>query len=98
MPDKLTDSEIQLQLEQLNQGKTTQWQLADGKLTKQFRFANFQKAFGFMTMCALYCEKVNHHPEWSNVYNRVTVQLSTHEVKGISEKDFDLANQMDLLP
>lgn len=97
MPDKLTDSEIQQQLVQLNQGKNSVWVLVDDKLTKQFTFANFQKAFGFMTMCALYCEKVNHHPEWSNVYNRVTVQLSTHEVKGISAKDFDLANQMDLL-
>lgn len=97
MTNQLNAADIQQQLEQLNQGKTSPWQLADGKLTKQFRFANFQQAFGFMAMCALYCEKVNHHPEWSNVYNRVTVQLSTHEVKGISDKDFDLAKQMDLL-
>ena len=71
------------------------WTLEDGKLTKQYQFGDFNAAFGFMTMSAIYAEKVNHHPEWFNVYRTVKVQLITHDVAGISYKDADLAKQMD---
>ncbi|GAA5315142.1 MAG: 4a-hydroxytetrahydrobiopterin dehydratase [Candidatus Pelagadaptatus aseana] len=71
------------------------WDLQDGKLTTDYKFADFNQAFGFMTRCALYIEKVDHHPEWFNVYSKVRVQLTTHEVSGISYKDADLANVMD---
>lgn len=71
------------------------WTLHNEKLIKEYKFINFQHAFGFMSICALYCEKVNHHPEWSNVYNRVAVQLTTHDAGGISDKDFALAQHMD---
>lgn len=97
MVDKLTDSEVQQQLAQLNQAKELGWVVEAGKLHKEFKFANFQHAFGFMTVCALYCEKVNHHPEWSNVYNRVSVYLTSHDAGGLSARDFDLAHKMDAL-
>ena len=67
------------------------WTHAGKKLRKEFKFANFRDAFAFMTRCALEIEKMDHHPEWSNVYNRVTVDLSTHDAGGITQKDFDLA-------
>ena len=67
------------------------WELIDGKLHRVFRFEGFAHAFGFMTSLALVAEARDHHPEWSNVYNRVVIDLSTHDVGGISQKDFDLA-------
>ena len=73
----------------------TNWTAADGMLQRTFTFRNFREAFGFMTEVALVAENSNHHPEWGNVYNRVTVQLTTHDAGGITEKDFDLAHQMD---
>lgn len=95
----LTESQIQTALEQLNKqlkdGAENTWVVKGGKLSKQFIFKNFQYAFGFMTQCALVAEKMDHHPEWFNVYNKVDVQLTTHDVKGISERDFRLAKQMD---
>jgi 4a-hydroxytetrahydrobiopterin dehydratase len=66
--------------------------LAIGKI---FKFAGFAQAFGFMTECALYAEKIDHHPEWSNVYRTVEVKLTTHASKGISKLDADLAAFMD---
>ncbi len=71
------------------------WVIAGGKLQRLFTFRTFREAFGFMAEAALVAERSNHHPEWSNVYNRVTVQLATHDAGGITEKDFDLARQMD---
>ncbi|MQW86648.1 4a-hydroxytetrahydrobiopterin dehydratase [Sinorhizobium saheli] len=62
---------------------------------KAFRFKNFAEAFAFMTQCALEAEKLNHHPEWFNVYNRVDVTLSTHDASGLTELDFKLAAKMD---
>lgn len=66
-------------------------------LQRTFTFRNFREAFGFMTEVALVAEGTNHHPEWGNVYNRITVQLTTHDAGGITQKDFDLAQQMDLI-
>ncbi|MGV8107188.1 MAG: 4a-hydroxytetrahydrobiopterin dehydratase [Nitrososphaerota archaeon] len=71
------------------------WELKDGKLQKSFKFSNFIEAFGFMTRIALEAEKINHHPEWSNVYNVVTVKLSTHDAGGITDYDIKLANIID---
>lgn len=89
---KLTRDEIQSVLASLEG-----WTLVGGKLHREYRFANFVKAFGFMTQAAMVAESMNHHPEWSNVYNSVKVDLMTHDVKGISRKDFDLALKMDEL-
>jgi len=71
------------------------WELKNEKLNKTFVFKNFIEAFGFMTQVAIVAEKTNHHPEWFNVYKTVVVDLTTHEVDGISQRDFDLANAMD---
>ena len=73
------------------------WTAADGSLQRTFVFRNFRQAFGFMTEAALVAESCNHHPDWNNVYNRVTVRLSTHDAGGITEKDFALARRMDAI-
>lgn len=71
------------------------WELKDEKLQKSFKFANFVEAFGFMTQIALEAEKMNHHPEWSNVYNNVAIKLSTHDAGGITDHDIKLAKIID---
>ncbi len=73
------------------------WRVVDGKLRREFRFADFVESFGFMARAALVAERMGHHPEWCNVYNRVVVDLSTHDVGGISERDFALAAALDRL-
>ncbi|TLX84331.1 MAG: 4a-hydroxytetrahydrobiopterin dehydratase, partial [Thaumarchaeota archaeon] len=83
---KLSENEIDQKIRQMNG-----WDLEEGKLTKSFKFSNFVEAFGFMTKIALEAEKINHHPEWSNVYNTVTIKLSTHDVSGITDYDIKLA-------
>ena len=64
-------------------------------IKKQFVFQNFVDAFSWMTMVALFAEKLDHHPEWFNVYNRVEVTLTTHDCNGLSQKDVDMASYMD---
>ncbi len=71
------------------------WSLANGKLHRELRFADFVEAFAFMTRVALVAEKMDHHPEWSNVYATVVVDLTTHDAGGITELDFTLAAEMD---
>lgn len=66
-----------------------------GAISREFRFAGFAEAFAFMTQVALIAEKRNHHPEWSNVYNRVSISLTTHDVNGLSMNDIDLAHLID---
>lgn len=73
------------------------WSLSSGKLHRQFTFANFIEAFGFMTRLALIAEKMGHHPEWFNVYNRVTIDLTTHDAGGITTLDVELARQANEL-
>lgn len=85
---KLTDAEVAALSAQL-----PRWQVdtAAGTLSRQFVFADFLEAFAFMTRVALAAEKHNHHPEWSNVYNQVAVTWTTHDVRGLSTNDTDLA-------
>jgi 4a-hydroxytetrahydrobiopterin dehydratase len=71
------------------------WTVVEGKLHKEYKFADFIHAFGFMATAALAIEKMGHHPEWFNVYNRVTVDLTTHDAQGITSKDVDLAKLLD---
>jgi 4a-hydroxytetrahydrobiopterin dehydratase len=66
-------------------------------ITRSFTFDNFSQAFAFMTQVALLAEKVDHHPEWSNVWNRVDILLTTHDVGGLSERDIDMAQAIDAL-
>lgn len=73
------------------------WTLTNDKLRREFVFANFTQAFGFMTSAAIEAEKMDHHPEWSNVYNKVIVDLTTHSAGGITELDFELAGKMNEL-
>ena len=75
------------------------WELEDSgdKITREFTFANFVEAWGFMSRAAIWAEKMNHHPEWFNVYKTVRVTLTTHDVDGLSELDAKLAQKMDEL-
>lgn len=75
------------------------WDYDDGRdaITRSFTFDNFGEAFAFMTQVALMAEKADHHPEWSNVYNRVDILLTTHDAGGLSARDVDLATQIDAL-
>jgi 4a-hydroxytetrahydrobiopterin dehydratase len=73
------------------------WTREGDAITRTFRFPDFARAFGFMASAALAAEAMNHHPDWSNVYNRVTVHLSTHDAGGLTQNDIDLAGRMDEL-
>ncbi|MBU6283478.1 4a-hydroxytetrahydrobiopterin dehydratase [bacterium] len=75
--------------------ESPEWKFVGGKLCREFRFADFVSAFGFMSSVALVAESMNHHPEWSNVYGRVRVELVTHDAGGLTELDFELARRMD---
>ncbi len=87
---KLNDEEIKTRITKL-----LNWKFENGKLHKLFKFKNFNQAVCFMVGTALVCEKMNHHPEWSNVYGNVNVELVTHRVAGLTELDFTLAEKMD---
>lgn len=71
------------------------WSIVNGKLHKEFRFGDFSEAFAFMTRVALIAEQMNHHPDWSNVYNRVVIDLVTHDEGGISKRDLDFAGKAE---
>ena len=83
---KLGDDEVRTRLSEL-----PGWTLAAGKLRRELRFDDFTAAFSFMTRVALVAERMDHHPDWSNVYNRVTIELQTHDAGGLTQLDFDLA-------
>jgi len=85
-PALLSDAEIQSLL-----AKLAGWQLKGTSLHRELRFPDFSAAFGFMARFALAAEKLDHHPDWSNVYNRVTIELSTHDAGGLTVLDFELA-------
>lgn len=96
---KLSQQEIDQHLAEVNENLAVdaQWQIVDGKLVKQFVFKNFIQAFGWMTQVAMHAEKLIHHPEWSNVWNKVDVALVTHDVDGISDLDFKMIKRMEKL-
>jgi 4a-hydroxytetrahydrobiopterin dehydratase len=73
------------------------WRLAEGReaITRKYQFVDFDAAFAFMTRVALLAAKMDHHPEWSNVYNKLDVTLATHDANGVTQKDIDLAMAMD---
>ena len=87
---KLTEKEIESEVTKI-QG----WKVVNGKLNKSFEFKDFVEAFGFMTKVAMQAEKMNHHPEWFNVYNKVNIDLVTHDLNGISNYDMNLANAIN---
>ena len=92
MAEKLSSDEIQTELK-----KVAGWVIQDAKLHKEFQFSSFIEAFGFMSQLALVAESMNHHPEWFNVYNRVVIDLTTHDAGGISNLDFELASKANNL-
>jgi len=73
------------------------WHMEEGMLTREAQFSNFREAFSFMTRVAFEAEALNHHPDWSNVYNKVRFQLFTHEAGGITRLDFELATRIEAL-
>jgi 4a-hydroxytetrahydrobiopterin dehydratase len=87
---KATESEIQKAIAELGS-----WTVESGKLHREYQFRDFVQAFGFMAQVALLAERAAHHPEWFNVYNKVIVDLMTHEAQGITQKDLDLAREME---
>ncbi|MEH6404858.1 MAG: 4a-hydroxytetrahydrobiopterin dehydratase [Sneathiella sp.] len=92
MTEKLDQKTANIEIEQLSG-----WSRSKGRdaIEKSFKFKNFNRAFGFMTEVAMMAEKMDHHPEWFNVYNRVDVTLTTHDADGLSHKDIKLAKFMD---
>ena len=84
--------------ERENLGTTLpQWQVEEDRLRRQWQFRDFSEAFAFMTRVALLAEAMQHHPNWSNVYNLVTIELTTHDLKGLSDLDAELAQAIDAL-
>ena len=84
--------------ERENLGTTLpRWQVEGDRLRRQWQFRDFSEAFAFMTRVALLAEAMQHHPNWSNVYNRVTIELTTHDLKGLSDLDAELAQAIDAL-
>jgi 4a-hydroxytetrahydrobiopterin dehydratase len=96
MKDGLSNAERAVELPKLFGNG---WALVDGRdaIAKTFQFKNFCEAFGWMSKVAILAEKLNHHPEWSNVYNRVAVTLTSHDINGLSWRDVNMAREMDAL-
>ncbi len=89
---KLSELEITEELKKLEG-----WEIKDNKLHREIQFESFNQAFGFMTRAAMEIEKMNHHPEWFNVYNRITIDLTTHDAGGITNNDVNLARILNSL-
>ena len=87
---KLTEKEIEKRMETL-----AEWEYFDNALQTSFEFGNFKDAFSAMSRIAFECEALNHHPEWSNVYNTVDISLTTHDADGVTELDFKLAEAIN---
>ena len=93
MADKaLDEAEVQTRLAGLDG-----WELVDGKLHRDLEFADFAAAFSFMTAVALAAEKLDHHPDWSNSWNKVTIDIVSHAAGGITERCFELAQRIDAI-
>lgn len=91
-PSKLSEEEVKKELAVLEG-----WSIANGKLHKEFVFEDFVDAFGFMSRAAIHIEKMNHHPEWFNVYNKIKIDLVTHDAGGITQNDINLARTLNSL-
>jgi 4a-hydroxytetrahydrobiopterin dehydratase len=91
-PHKLSPDDIEARL-----GALPGWHVRDAMLHRELKFDSFVRAFGFMTQVALVAERMNHHPEWSNVYGTVRIDLTTHDAGGISALDFELATHIEAL-
>jgi len=91
-PRKLEDKEVESAI-----AKLEGWRLEQGKLHREYRFPNFVEAFGFMASAALVAEGMNHHPEWSNVYGTVKIDLTTHDAGGITGNDVEMATRFETL-
>ncbi len=89
---KIPSDEIEKELKDM-----AGWSIIEDKLHKEFHFDDFNQAFGFMTRAAMHIEKMNHHPEWFNVYNKLIVDLTTHDAGGITENDIKLAKTLNSL-
>lgn len=91
-PEKLTDDQIKERLKALEG-----WTFTEGKLHRELQFKDFTEAFAFMSRIALHAEKRDHHPEWFNVYNKVSIDLATHDAGGVTELDFKLAETINAI-
>lgn len=89
---KLTEQQINDALADLDG-----WHLVENKIHKDYQFESFNEAFGFMTRAAMEIEKMNHHPEWFNVYNKISIDLTTHDAGGVTQNDLRLAGILDSL-
>ncbi len=96
MPDPLNETERAALLAEAEQRS---WRLSNegAAISKQYRFRDFSEAFGWMTRAALLAEKMDHHPDWTNVYNRVDVTLTSHDAGGLTDRDFTLAEAFDAI-
>jgi 4a-hydroxytetrahydrobiopterin dehydratase len=90
--ERLTDAQLRDALDRLDG-----WRVEDGRLARDLEFDDFIQAFGFMTSVALVAQQLDHHPDWTNVYNRVSIQLHTHDRGGITGRDTELAARIDAL-
>ncbi len=90
MRQKATDAEVQAALTKL-----PGWELEDGSIMRSFEFTDFKQAWAFMGRVAQAAESLDHHPEWTNVYNKVLIRLSTHDADGLTRLDFELAAKID---
>jgi 4a-hydroxytetrahydrobiopterin dehydratase len=89
-PERLEPEQINSQLKTLNG-----WNLRNSRLSKDFVFSDFKEAFSVMTRIAFEAERLNHHPDWKNVYNRLEIELFTHDLQGLSALDFEFAQSID---
>ena len=90
--ERLTEEQVTSELNNL-----AGWSIKDGKLHKDYEFESFNQAFGFMVRASMEIEKMNHHPEWFNVYNKLSVDLMTHDAGGITKNDIELAKILNSL-
>ena len=91
----MEQKEIEKQLQVLNSRNSQHWRVSDSRIKKQFNFKNFQQALDFMVRVGRHAEQLNHHPDWCNAYDKVSIELTTHSAGGITALDFDLARRIE---
>lgn len=95
MNNQINQQEVAESLHRLNTRLDNKWVLASNRIKKEFKFNNFSEALDFMVRVGRHAEDLDHHPEWCNVYNRVTIELTTHSAGGITDLDFNLASKIE---